>query len=58
MLAFTIFFSQMVAKCRKKHGHVRKGEKGKSLRRWSKEKWKDKITGDTLCYFFIVIFTK
>jgi hypothetical protein len=27
--------SQAVAKCRKKRGDVRKGEKGKSLRRWA-----------------------
>lgn len=32
--------SQQVAACRKKKGQVRKGEKGKSLRRWGKEKWK------------------
>jgi hypothetical protein len=32
--------SQQVAQCRKKKGQVRKGEKGKSLRRWGKEKWK------------------
>ena len=37
--------SQAVAKCRKKRGDVRKGEKGKSLRRWAKEKWVDKKTG-------------
>lgn len=37
--------SQAVAKCRKRKGQVRKGEKGKSLRRWAKEKWKDTKTG-------------
>ncbi len=37
--------SQAVAKCRKAKGDVRKGEKGKSLRRWAKEKWVDKKTG-------------
>jgi|TARA_R100000455_G_C6272675_1_gene129638 hypothetical protein len=38
--------SQMVAKCRKAHGQVRKSKKGASLKRWQKEKWKDKITGN------------
>jgi hypothetical protein len=37
--------SQAVAKCRKSKGQVRKTEKGKSLRRWGKEKWVDKATG-------------
>lgn len=37
--------SQAVAKCRKSRGDVRKGEKGKSLRRWAREKWIDKATG-------------
>lgn len=37
--------SQAVAKCRKSKGQVRKGKKGKSLRRWAKEKWVDKKTG-------------
>lgn len=37
--------SQAIAKCRKKHGAVRKGAKGASLKRWQKEKWKDKVTG-------------
>lgn len=37
--------SQMVAKCRKAHGHVRKGTAGTSLRRWGREKWKDIRTG-------------
>ncbi len=32
--------SQAIAKCRKGKGKVRKTEKGKSLRRWGKEKWK------------------
>ena len=36
----------MVAKCRKAHGQVRKSKKGASLKRWQKEKWKDKITGN------------
>tara|TARA_R110001592_G_scaffold263363_3_gene528671 strand:- start:581 stop:907 length:327 start_codon:yes stop_codon:yes gene_type:complete len=37
--------SQMVAKCRKAHGHVRKGKAGTSLRRWGREKWTDVRTG-------------
>ena len=37
--------SQAVAKCRKSRGEVRKTEKGKSLRRWAREKWVDKATG-------------
>ena len=37
--------SQMVAKCRKEHGIVRKGKAGESLKRWQKEKWVDKRTG-------------
>lgn len=37
--------SQLIAKCRKSKGQVRKTEKGKSLKRWTKEKWVDKITG-------------
>jgi hypothetical protein len=37
--------SQQLAKCRKSKGQVRKTEKGKSLRRWGKEKWKDTRTG-------------
>ena len=37
--------SQMVAKCRKKKGIVVKGSKGRSLRRWEREKWVDTITG-------------
>lgn len=36
--------AQAVAKCRKKHGHVRKSAAGTSLRRWAKEKWVDKRT--------------
>ena len=36
--------SQMVAKCRKHSGHVRKGASGTSLRRWQREKWKDTLT--------------
>lgn len=31
--------SQMIAKCRKHEGHVRKTEKGAAIRRWEKEKW-------------------
>ena len=38
--------SQQLAKCRKKKGQVRKGPKGKSLRRWAKEKWRDTRTGE------------
>lgn len=38
--------SQAVAKCRKSKGDVRKGKAGKSLRRWAKEKWVDKKTGE------------
>lgn len=37
--------SQAIAKCRKKSGHVRHGKAGKNLKRWEREKWKDKITG-------------
>ena len=37
--------SQAIAKCRKKNGNVRKGKKGANLKRWQREKWKDKITG-------------
>ena len=37
--------AQAVAKCRKKKGHVRKTSAGLSLKRWEKEKWKDKRTG-------------
>lgn len=37
--------SQAVAKCRKSKGQVRKTSKGKSLRRWAREKWVDKKTG-------------
>jgi hypothetical protein len=33
--------SQAIAKCRKKKGQVRKTEKGKSLKRWEKEEWKN-----------------
>lgn len=32
--------SQALAKCRKKHGHVRKSAAGASLRRWEGEHWK------------------
>jgi len=37
--------SQLLAKCRKRKGQVRKGKKGASLRRWEREKWKDTRTG-------------
>ena len=37
--------SQMVAKCRKAHGIVRKTKAGTSLRRWQREKWVDVRTG-------------
>ena len=37
--------SQQLAKCRKAKGDVRKGEKGASLRRWEREKWRDTQTG-------------
>jgi hypothetical protein len=37
--------AQATAKCRKAHGHVRKGEAGKSLRRWGREKWVDTRNG-------------
>ena len=38
--------SQMVAKCRKAKGQVRKTEKGSSLKRWEKEKWVKTSTGE------------
>lgn len=37
--------AQATAKCRKAHGSVRKSAAGASLKRWQKEKWRDKITG-------------
>lgn len=37
--------SQAIAKCRKGKGDVRKTKKGRNLKRWQREKWKDKITG-------------
>lgn len=37
--------SQAIAKCRKASGKVRKGKKGKSLKRWTAEKWVDTRTG-------------
>jgi hypothetical protein len=37
--------AQATAKCRKAHGHTRKGEAGKSLRRWQREKWVDTRNG-------------
>jgi hypothetical protein len=36
---------QFIAKCRRAHGHVRKTEAGKSLRRWQREKWVNTKTG-------------
>lgn len=36
--------AQAVAKCRKKHGNVRKSDAGRSLKRWEAEKWVDKRT--------------
>jgi hypothetical protein len=33
--------SQAIAKCRKKHGHVRKSKEGSNLKRWKAEKWKN-----------------
>ncbi len=37
--------SQAIAKCRKKKGKVRKSYKGKRLKEWEEEKWKDTRTG-------------
>ena len=37
--------SQAIAKCRKSKGAVRKTKAGRNLKRWQREKWKDKITG-------------
>ena len=37
--------SQAIAKCRKGKGNVTKSAKGKSLKRWEKEKWVDTRTG-------------
>ena len=37
--------SQLMAKCRKSKGVNKKSEKGKNLKRWDKENWKDKISG-------------
>ncbi len=37
--------SQAIAKCRKSKGDVRKGKAGKNLKRWEREKWKDKVSG-------------
>lgn len=37
--------SQAIAKCRKANHIVHKGDAGKDLRRWQKEKWVDKATG-------------
>ena len=38
--------SQAIAKCGKAHGDVRRTTKGRNLKRWQKEKWEDKITGE------------
>jgi len=38
--------SQLMAKCRKGKGQVKKTQKGADLKRWGKEKWKDKISGE------------
>ena len=37
--------SQAIAKCRKASGSVRKTQEGKSLKRWTAEKWVDTRTG-------------
>ena len=37
--------SQLMSKCRKSKGIAKKSKKGSDLRRWGKEKWKDKISG-------------
>ena len=37
--------SQLMSKCRKAKGISKKSKKGSDLRRWGKEKWKDKISG-------------
>ena len=37
--------SQMIAKCRKASGHVRKTADGAALRRWKKERWVNTKTG-------------
>jgi hypothetical protein len=37
--------SQLIAKCRKASGNVRKTEEGNNLKRWGKEQWVDKISG-------------
>lgn len=39
--------AQAVAKCRKKHGNVRKTKAGANLKRWAKEKWVDVSSGKT-----------
>tara|TARA_B100002019_G_scaffold219997_1_gene192677 strand:+ start:97 stop:429 length:333 start_codon:yes stop_codon:yes gene_type:complete len=36
--------SQMIAKCRKESGHVRKTPAGTALKRWEREKWKNTKT--------------
>lgn len=35
------YASNYIAKCRKKSGKIIKGEEGKKLQRWNKEKWTD-----------------
>ena len=37
--------SQLIAKCRKASGKVKKGKAGTELKRWEKEKWVDTRTG-------------
>ena len=37
--------SQQVAACRKAHGHIRKTQAGRNLKRWEAEKWKNTKTG-------------
>lgn len=37
--------SQLMAKCRKSKGQVKKTKAGKSLKEWGEEKWVDKISG-------------
>ena len=37
--------SQLIAKCRKKSGKVKKSKAGTELKRWEKEKWVDTRTG-------------
>ncbi len=37
--------SQALGMCRKEHGHAKKSAAGSSIRRWGREKWKDRISG-------------